>query len=1037
MALSRIFSPVLHFDDDRGNPLAGGWLCTYISNTDTPVATYKDPSGTLNDVEIELDGRGECEVWLDSSIVYKFVLWNADKTKWFWKKNYITAGVSGGSPSPSINFNVVGDESTIDVEERSVGDFKVYVVSVKQEIIDILNNKKTTQTPVPDPSASGAGLEFIDSVTQDANGVITPHKKTVQDGTTSQKGVVQLNNAIDSSSTTEAATPKAVKDAYDELNNKIVARAVFLSQAEWAVQSLLPGDPAKVYYVENGTGEDAYTVYVWKESTSTYEEVDESSIDLDGYWHDGPTTTGNGNVVTSITLGNDGVPQVEKGMSAEPAFSVLPISKGGTGKDNAKGALNALTSQMTHYDTQPNDDTLLVQKFGTPTDSNGALYTRPYSYLWAYIKSKISSVLGLSENGYTGNAATATSATNATTAAGYTNDGAIATALAGKYVKPSGGIPKTDLASGVQSSLGKADSALQAHQSVTDSDPTLSWGTRSKVGSVGSTDLHVTMPSNPASGKLDTSGDGSNVSVTPDGTSTGTDIGDSTTLKAWAQKFKNLVGSLKALAFKDKASYSDLSSGVQASLDKADSALQSHQSVTDNNPTLDWGATSKVGTVGSTDLRVTMPSNPASASQRKFFSIYANSTKIIKLFRVYKFTAGSSIGTTVELIGRAGGTAVRVVINIKASITADYIQFYDYAGDTSHYFTLYVAQDPDNSSKNLVYASINLYGSLYLNASDASAGDSDIDFSVFGDVMSGRISGDAAITLRNMQDASWINSGTFDAARIPTSLPNVSVGSAATATHLSANGVWNTWSSGSYNSSTPYALIGDVSLNISPNNNGAGQLLQLEFGTSDIAIIKLNFSTSGNSSVNTSKVKVLFSTWTPSDLANRLDVRYSKFDNDSKLAIRFYVKFNGNWQVFRLRQLDCQSGDNGFVNWVPISFYSGSDSTLNPVGTAATFEYLQVQYTPGSDVVSPTTPVYVDSNGQLQPCTPSSMSVGSATSATNVNLSKTTDTESGDSIRAGSGTAVTIGNAGNAKTWDGHALNIGSVSSSAGTISIV
>lgn len=32
---------------------------------------------------------------------------------------------------------------------------------------------------------------------------------------------------------------------------------------------------------------------------------------------------------------------------------------------------------------------------------------------------------------------------------------------------------------------------------VTDGDPTLGWGTRSKVGTVGGTDLHVTMPSNP------------------------------------------------------------------------------------------------------------------------------------------------------------------------------------------------------------------------------------------------------------------------------------------------------------------------------------------------------------------------------------------------------------------------------------------------------------------------------------------------------------------------------------------------------------
>lgn len=36
----------------------------------------------------------------------------------------------------------------------------------------------------------------------------------------------------------------------------------------------------------------------------------------------------------------------------------------------------------------------------------------------------------------------------------------------GTYSKPSGGIPKSDLASAVQTSLNKADSALQAHQDI-------------------------------------------------------------------------------------------------------------------------------------------------------------------------------------------------------------------------------------------------------------------------------------------------------------------------------------------------------------------------------------------------------------------------------------------------------------------------------------------------------------------------------------------------------------------------------------------
>ena len=38
--------------------------------------------------------------------------------------------------------------------------------------------------------------------------------------------------------------------------------------------------------------------------------------------------------------------------------------------------------------------------------------------------------------------------------------------------------------------------------------------------------------------------------------------------------------------------------------------IKQHQSVTDNNPTLAWGTKSKVATIGTTDINVTMPSNP-------------------------------------------------------------------------------------------------------------------------------------------------------------------------------------------------------------------------------------------------------------------------------------------------------------------------------------------------------------------------------------------------------------------------------------------
>ena len=467
------------FLDRNGKPLTGGKLYTYSAGTPTPIPTYKtigDISSTnTNTNPIILDNAGMAYIVIETDKAYKFVLFDKNDAK-IAEWDNVTGNIGGGGGG-SEDIVVVGTPNEIDVSGSVIQGVKRYVVSLSNSVkitilqliglynnvLNSLGNKadkvqgatagnfasldasgnltdsgsksadfKTKQTPVADPSAIGAGLEFIDSVSQDANGEITPHKKAVQDGTTAQKGVVKLNNAIDSTSTTEAATPKAVKDSYDELNNKIVARAVFLSQAEWAVQSQLEGDPAKVYYVENGTGEDAYTVYVWRESTSTYEEVDESSIDLDGYWHDSPTTTGSGNVVTNITLGNDGVPQVEKGLTA-----------------------------------------------------------------------------------------------------------------------------------------------LTQHQSVTDNDPTLAWGTRSKVGTIGGTDLHVTMPSNPASGKLDSTGDASNTTSTftkaSGDTSTMTSGGKLSVLFTAISSF---FASLKALAFKDKASYNDLSSGVQSSLDKAESALQ-------------------------------------------------------------------------------------------------------------------------------------------------------------------------------------------------------------------------------------------------------------------------------------------------------------------------------------------------------------------------------------------------------------------------------------------------------------------------------
>ena len=62
----------------NGIPMVGGSLTVYIAGSTTPTTTWQDSALTVaNTNPITLDARGECVLWLDESIIYKFVLKNA------------------------------------------------------------------------------------------------------------------------------------------------------------------------------------------------------------------------------------------------------------------------------------------------------------------------------------------------------------------------------------------------------------------------------------------------------------------------------------------------------------------------------------------------------------------------------------------------------------------------------------------------------------------------------------------------------------------------------------------------------------------------------------------------------------------------------------------------------------------------------------------------------------------------------------------------------------------------------------------------
>lgn len=82
---------------------------------------------------------------------------------------------------------------------------------------------KLIQTAVSDPASSGSGIDFIATISQNTNGEITVTKKSVRIANGSQSGAVTLSDSHTSTSGVNdgvAATPQAVKDAYDLASGK-------------------------------------------------------------------------------------------------------------------------------------------------------------------------------------------------------------------------------------------------------------------------------------------------------------------------------------------------------------------------------------------------------------------------------------------------------------------------------------------------------------------------------------------------------------------------------------------------------------------------------------------------------------------------------------------------------------------------------------------------------------------------------------------------------------------------------------------------
>lgn len=162
---------------------------------------------------------------------------------------------------------------------------------------------KPKQTAVTDPAASGSGIEFIDSISQDTNGVIVPAKKSVQVAVASTSGVggnagvmsaadKEKLDGIEAGAQANAIESISIKNAPLDITNKNVDIPLATADSDGLLPhekfSLIPSAPLggadRIYSFDDTNGTSWQTIvkeYVGNmilEQQGTPVEVEEGDI---------------------------------------------------------------------------------------------------------------------------------------------------------------------------------------------------------------------------------------------------------------------------------------------------------------------------------------------------------------------------------------------------------------------------------------------------------------------------------------------------------------------------------------------------------------------------------------------------------------------------------------------------------------------------------------------------------------------------------------------------------------------------------------
>jgi hypothetical protein len=317
-----------------------------------------------------------------------------------------------------------------------------------------LSNYKTKQTAKSSPTASGNTLAFIDTISQDANGVITATKKNVTIDTalsTSSTNPVQ-NKVINSALSGKKDTQTAVSDP--TASGTSITFIASITQNE---QGVISPTKKTVSTMGAASSSAAGTAGLVPAPGSGKQG---SFLRGDGTWQTptdskvtqtklaGTETGAYPIILKNSTTATDSTTNT---VNYVPGITITPSTKTITATNFAGTATTAKD-----YSSSGGIATALAGKKDTQTAvSDPSAGSTPTLSFIATISQDAQGVITATKENVKIDTALSSSSTNPV------QNKVVNTAINAKYTKPSTGIPKTDLASAVQTSLGKADSSVQ------------------------------------------------------------------------------------------------------------------------------------------------------------------------------------------------------------------------------------------------------------------------------------------------------------------------------------------------------------------------------------------------------------------------------------------------------------------------------------------------------------------------------------------------------------------------------------------------